>query len=67
MKNSFKKLSYKELVNKRDDLRKDYFQMRFDKVMGHVDNPLQTRNIKRQIARLNTLIHEYDLGIRKAE
>lgn len=67
MKNSFKKLSYNDLVNKREDLRKDYFKMRIDKVMGHVENPLQVRNVKRQIARLNTLIHEYDLGIRKAE
>lgn len=67
MKNSFSKLTYNELISKREELRKDYFQMRVEKVTGHVDNPLQTRNIKRQIARLNTLITEYDMGIRKAE
>ena len=67
MKNSFDKLSYDELVAKRDELRKSYFTMRMDKVLGHVDNPLQTRNTRRQIARLNTLINEYDLGIRKAK
>jgi large subunit ribosomal protein L29 len=27
-------------------------------VIGHVDNPLQKRNMRRQIARLNTLIHQ---------
>ena len=37
------------------------------KVLGHVENPLQVRNVRRQIARLNTLIHEYELGIRKAK
>ncbi len=67
MKNSFAKLSYDELVAKRDELRKSYLNMRMEKVLGHVDNPLQTRNIRRQIARLNTLIHEYTLGIRKAK
>lgn len=67
MKNSFAKLSYNELVAKRDELRKSYLNMRMEKVLGHVDNPLQVRNIRRQIARLNTLIHEYTLGIRKAK
>ena len=66
MKNSFAKLSYDELVAKRDELRKSYLNMRMEKVLGHVENPLQVRNVRRQIARLNTLIHEYTLGIRKA-
>ena len=67
MKNSFSKLSYDELVAKRDELRKSYLQMRMDRVLGHVENPLQVRNARRQIARLNTLINEYALGIRKAK
>ena len=67
MKNSFAKLSYDELVAKRDELRRSYLNMRMEKVLGHVDNPLQTRNVRRQIARLNTIIHEYNLGIRKAK
>lgn len=67
MKNSFSKLSYDELVAKRDELRKSYLQMRMDKVLGHVENPLQVRTTRRQIARLNTLINEYALGIRKAK
>ena len=67
MKNSFAKLSYDELVAKRDELRRSYLNLRMEKVLGHVDNPLQTRNVRRQIARLNTIIHEYNLGIRKAK
>ncbi len=67
MKNSFEKLSYNELVAKRDELRKSYLNMRMEKVLGHVENPLQVRNARRQIARLNTIIHEYTLGIRKAK
>lgn len=65
MKNSFAKLSKDELIAKRDELRRSYLNMRMEKVLGHVENPLQVRNIRRQIARLNTLIHEYELGIRK--
>lgn len=67
MKNSFDKLSYNELVAKRDELYKSYLNMRMEKVLGHVENPLQVRNVRRQIARLNTIIHEYALGIRKTK
>ena len=66
MKNSFAKLSYDELVAKREELRRSHLNMRMEKVLGHVENPLQVRNVRRQIARLETLIHEYELGIRKA-
>jgi large subunit ribosomal protein L29 len=34
-------------------------------VIGHVDNPLQKRILRRELARVNTIIHEYNLGIRK--
>jgi len=66
MKNSFKSLSYAELKAKRDELKKKYMEFRFKIVIGHVDNPLQKRTMRRQIARLNTLIHAQDLAEKKA-
>ena len=62
MKNSFKNLSYPELKAKRDELKKKYMEFRFKLVIGHVDNPLQKRTMRRQIARLNTLIHAHELA-----
>lgn len=56
MKNSFKELKYEELLAKREDLRKKYFDLRFQMVVGHVENPLDKRNLRRQIARVETLI-----------
>jgi len=64
MKNSFSDLTLEEMIAKRDELRKQYLDIRMDRVLGHVENPLTIRNVKRQIARLNTLTHEYALGIR---
>jgi large subunit ribosomal protein L29 len=57
MKNSFKELKHDELVAKRVELRKSYFDFRFQAVVGHVENPVQARNLRRQIARLETLIN----------
>jgi len=64
MKNSYKELTLKELLTKREDLKKEYRELRFNLVVGHVDNPVRKRVLRREIARLNTMIHEYKLGIR---
>jgi len=66
MKDSFNDLSYQELLAKREELRKAYRDLRFKLVLSHVDNPLQKRVLRRKLARVLTIIHEYDLGIRKS-
>jgi len=66
VKHSFKNLSYPELKAKREELKKKYMEFRFRIVIGHVDNPLQRRTLRRQIARLNTLIHAHDRAEQKA-
>jgi len=58
MKNSFKEMKLEELLVKREDLRKKYFDLRFQMVVGHVENPLEKRNLRRQIARVETLINQ---------
>ena len=61
-KKNNKELSYAELVAQRDDLKKKYMDLRFQMMIGHVDNPMQKRTMRREIARLNTLIHQQDLA-----
>jgi large subunit ribosomal protein L29 len=65
MKNSFKNLSFQELKVKRDELSRKYMDFRFQMVIGHVDNPLQKRTLRRQLARLNTLIRIQELAAEK--
>ena len=61
-KNEIKAMSYAELVSKRDELNRKYMDLRFQMVIGHVENPLQKRTIRRDIATLNTLIRQHDLA-----
>ena len=49
-----KELSYSELVAKRNELKKKYMDFRFQMVIGHVENPLQKRTMRREIAQVNT-------------
>lgn len=66
MKQTFNDLTLDELVAKRDELSGKMRDVRFEMVMGHVENPMEKKNLRRQIARLNTMIHEFETGIRKA-
>ncbi len=59
MRNSFKELTFEELVAKREQLNKKYLDVRFNSVIGHLDNQLEKRMLRRQIARLNTLIYNH--------
>jgi len=65
MRNSFKDLTYDELVNKRIELNREFRELRFNMIVGHVENPVKKRTTRRSIARLNTIIAEYDAGKRK--
>lgn len=59
MRDSFKELTFEELLTKREELTKKYRDLRFNMVVGHVDNPLEKRVVRRQIARVNTLIYNH--------
>ncbi|NBC29418.1 MAG: 50S ribosomal protein L29 [Spirochaetes bacterium] len=59
MRDSFKDLTFEELLTKREELKTKYRNLRFNMVVGHVDNPLEKRNLRRKIARLNTLIYNH--------
>lgn len=59
MRNSFKELTFEELLTKREELKKKYRELRFNMVVGHVDNTLEKRTLRRQVARVNTLIYNH--------
>lgn len=61
-KNERNALSYAELVSKRDELKRKYMDLRFQLVIGHVENPLAKRNMRREIATLNTLVRQKEIA-----
>ena len=67
MRNSYNDLSYDELITKKEELRRRFREVRFDKVVGHLDNPLEIRSLRKSLARVTTIIHEYHLRIRGVE
>jgi large subunit ribosomal protein L29 len=67
MKNSFKNLTLPELRAKLDEMKRKYMEFRFQMVIGHVDNPLMKRTMRRQIARLYTLITQHERAEQEAK
>ena len=67
MKDSYKDLTPEELKVKRAELVKQYDEVRFNGIIGHLDNPLSKRTVRRRLARVTTLLREHELGIRKRQ
>ena len=39
--------------------------LRFQKSLQQLENPLQLRHLKKEIAQIKTVIHEYEMSIRE--
>ncbi|HZJ88390.1 MAG TPA: 50S ribosomal protein L29 [Sphaerochaeta sp.] len=63
MKNSYKDMTLDELLALKEKLHQEYFDLRMGRVLGHVENPLGVRTVRRNIARVNTRIREFELGL----
>ena len=55
-KKETKKLSKEEAINSINKLKKDLFNLRFQKINGQLKNPLNINKTKKTIARLKTLL-----------
>ena len=59
-------LPQEELKIRLTDAELQLSNMIFQQATHQIDNPLQIRETRREIARIKTLLREYELGIRKA-
>ena len=50
--------SVEELTKKLDELKKDLFMLRMQHATNQLDNPMQLANVKKDIARVKTIIRE---------
>ena len=57
-------LSVPELKEKLRELREELFNLRFQKSIHQLENPMRIRQVKRDIARVHTVIREKELNIR---
>ncbi len=54
-----------EIRHKIHELNEELFNLRFRNSVKQLDNPLKIREVRRDLARMLTLLHEHDKGIRR--
>ena len=51
-------LSQEEKLRKANDLKEELFNLRFQHEIGQLENPQKMKQVKREIARVKTIIKE---------
>ncbi len=62
---SLRELTRQELEQKKGELSDEQFNLRMRQSLKALDNPLRLRQIRREIARIMTVLREDDLELRK--
>ncbi len=60
-----RQMSDKELNEKLVDLKNELFNLRFQLATGQLDNPMRIKAVRKDIARVKTIMRERELGIGK--
>lgn len=61
---SLRDLTREELVIRQSDLKEEQFNLLMRRTLKPLDNPLRLREIRRDFARISTLLAEDEKGIR---
>lgn len=56
-------LSADELGMKLGDLKKEAFNLKFQLAMGDIENPMRIREVRKTIAKIQTILKEKEAGL----
>lgn len=59
-----REMSVEEVTAKIADLREEAFNLRFQHVSAQLSSPIRLRQVRRDIARAQTVLQQHELGIR---
>jgi len=60
--NAFRDMTSAELTQKLTDAKGELFNLRFQLATGQLENPLRIRHVKRDIARVKTVLREREIN-----
>ena len=63
-KSELTEMTVSELETKLQDSSESLQNFRFQKALQQLENPIQIKHVKKEIAQVKTLLKEYELGIR---
>ncbi len=57
-----REMTLDEMGRKLEELKKDLFNLRFQHATNQLENPIKIVDVKRDIARINTIIREKEIS-----
>lgn len=60
--NNIRKMTDQEIAAELDRMKQELFNLRFQHVTGQLENPVKMREVRRDIARVKTIIREKELA-----
>lgn len=60
--NKIREMTDVELAAELDKMKQELFNLRFQHVTGQLENPVKMREVRRDIARVKTIIREKELN-----
>jgi large subunit ribosomal protein L29 len=58
-------LTKEEILVRKEELEKEIFNLKIRQATKQVENPLKIRVIRRELARIRTILHEDEMGTSK--
>ena len=62
-----REMTKEEVEIQLQDTLDELYNLRFQHAMHQLDNPIRVRDVKKDVARLRTVLHEFELGIRTSK
>jgi len=57
-------LTIEEILQKKEEVKKEIFNLRIRQATRQIDNPLKLRELRRDFARINTIVREHESNLR---
>lgn len=65
--NEINELRKEDLEDTLEDKVKELENLKFQLSIHQIDNPMKIKTVRRDIARIKTVLREFDLGLRKSK
>ncbi|MGQ9823511.1 MAG: 50S ribosomal protein L29 [Desulfotomaculales bacterium] len=63
---AFREMTDEELTRKLAESKDELFRLRFQLATNQLDNPMRIKEVRKNIARIKTVLRERELGINRA-
>lgn len=60
----FRDMTKEEILIKKEELEKEIFNLKIRQATKQIDNPLRIMTLRRELARIITILHEDEMKIR---